>query len=175
MILRVVGGGVSEWSIEGRNSLYFLHNAWWNIWSTSCNHFIISNKIHCSYLKKLIIVLLHLHVTDGTYRWRSGTSGQCIKYKLSKFSSEGLILTSQPISRLGTILRVPVNVQEGNRLKKHAYKTINFEFKENLSWKEEYLPQWTIASNSSNLTWLNVGLLCNLEQRSPCLQAPILK
>lgn len=25
------------------------------------------------------------------------------------------------------------------------------------------------------LTWLKVGLLCNLEQRSPCLQAPILK
>lgn len=40
-------------------------------------------------LKKLIIVLLHLHVTDGT---------------------------GQPISRLGTVLRVPVNVQEGNCL-----------------------------------------------------------
>lgn len=25
------------------------------------------------------------------------------------------------------------------------------------------------------LTWLKVGLLCNLEHRSPCLQAPILK
>lgn len=40
-------------------------------------------------LKKLIIVLLHLHVADGT---------------------------GQTISRLSTVLRVPVNVQEGNRL-----------------------------------------------------------
>lgn len=32
-----------------------------------------------------------------------------------------------------------------------------------------------VFKGKTDLTWLNVGLLCSLEQRSPCRQAPILK
>lgn len=36
-------------------------------------------------------------------------------------------------------------------------------------------PEVFKREGSVNVTWLKVGLLCNLEHRSPCLQAPILK
>lgn len=156
-----------------------IDNGMWKIWS-ACNCVLVSHKIRSSYLEKLIIVLLHLHVTDGTWRWKSGTSGRWIKQKkkqISHWGARGWTLTSQPISRLGTVLRVPVNVQEGNRLKKYTYKTIivTLNLRSICSENRESISRWTKASHSNNLTWLKVGLLCNLEQRSPCLQAPILK
>lgn len=134
-------------------------NGMWEIWS-ACNCVLISHKIRSSYLEKLIIVLLHLHVTDGTWRWKSGTSGRWIKQKqkqISHWGARGWTLTSQPISRLGTVLRVPVNVQEGNRLKKiHIQDNYrNVEFEEYLFWKqgihlsmdesESFLPGWKWA------------------------------
>lgn len=182
LVVMLHGGNQVVLALKVRMFLLFfsepIDNGMWKIW-LACNCVLISYKIHSSYLEKLIIVLLHLHVTDGTWQWKGGTSGRWIKQKQNRFRTGvgGWTLTSQPISRLGTVLRVPVNVQEGNRLKKYTYKTIIFtlNLRSICSENRESICRWTKASHSNNLTWLKVGLLCNLEQRSPCLQAPILK
>ncbi len=133
------------------------------------------------------------------------------------------ILTGQAISRLGTVLRVPVNVQEGNCLKYKKYSfqglticldkrrethvslsqsiqkcqigimkrkylrlyrmQLRFQIQQdtieeilsNIDFSIIYLWIFWKESNKYYITWLNVGLLCNLEQRSPCRHAPILK